>query len=340
MRAGSPEPALTPRSPPQPSSTSASWSKTSTSRPVSAPRTWAISAMRVADRCIGGVFARSRATWVASAGHATPGGAGADGAPRPRRPRRARGSSGAPRRAGCGTRDTGSARGGCPRRRPGRRHPGPRPRAVAARWRRPHGGTWRGRTPPRRHATLRGRGRAASPMPTATSSGTASPGIAIAWPTAPVKPAAVRASRLRPSVGGDVAGRGDRDGEGGGSGRHAGRDVDREPGGRAARRNGIEARDGARRPRLGGGHAGLPLIGRTWGRRTGDGPCAGRRGHQGQDRRSRAPTGIASRRAAGPARPAQEPRTKPSVVLPVSSQSWSSPSSRIAARFTTSRAAK
>ena len=60
-------PAFTPKTPPQPISTNAFLSKTSTVRPLAVPSSAATSDIRVAVRRAGGVLARSRATWVASA---------------------------------------------------------------------------------------------------------------------------------------------------------------------------------------------------------------------------------------------------------------------------------
>ena len=67
IRGGSALPWLTPSRPPQPISTRASLSKTSTSRPRSPPRAIAISASPDAFRWLCGVLARSRASWVAAA---------------------------------------------------------------------------------------------------------------------------------------------------------------------------------------------------------------------------------------------------------------------------------
>ena len=60
MRGSSKLPAFTPRRPPQPSSTSAASSNTSTSRPLAGPRRSATAAMASARRCAGGQLARSR----------------------------------------------------------------------------------------------------------------------------------------------------------------------------------------------------------------------------------------------------------------------------------------
>ena len=199
-RASSAEPALTPRIPPQPISTRAALSNVSTRGPPPRRAPGRAPPKRGAVRCIGGVLARSRAMCTASAvlrPRSTPSRA----APARRRRRRASRAPGAPRPADRGTRGSGSGRAGCPRSRPGAAAPSSRPE------RRQLGGDPRVAVVARANAAAASRTAAlvrdaGSPTPTATSSGTASPGSGIAWPTAPVNPAATSAARLSPSSAG------------------------------------------------------------------------------------------------------------------------------------------